>query len=36
MNRLDQGTAVEALIDAFYDPLIESGFVRQDELALAA
>ncbi len=36
MNRLDNGPAVEALIDAFYDPLIESGFVRQDEMALAA
>ena len=36
MNRLDNGHAVEDLIDAFYDPLIESGFVRQDEMALAA
>jgi len=36
MNRLDNGPAVEALIDAFYDPLIEAGFVRQDEMALAA
>ena len=36
MNRLDDSRAVEALIDAFYDPLIESGFVRQDEMALAA
>jgi tRNA-dihydrouridine synthase B len=36
MNRLDDGAAVEALIHAFYDPLIASGFVRQDELALAA
>jgi len=36
MNRLDDGAAVVALINAFYDPLIESGFVRQDELALAA
>jgi tRNA-dihydrouridine synthase B len=36
MNRLDNGAAVEALIDQFYDPLIEAGFVRQDELALAA
>jgi tRNA-dihydrouridine synthase B len=36
MNRLDNGAAVEALIDAFYDPLIESGFIRQDEMALAA
>jgi tRNA-dihydrouridine synthase B len=36
MNRLDNGAEVEALIDAFYDPLIESGFIRQDEMALAA
>ncbi len=36
MNRLDSGTAVEQLIHDFYDPLIASGFVRQDELALAA
>jgi tRNA-dihydrouridine synthase B len=36
MNRLDDGKAVERLIDAFYDPLIESGFVRQDDLAIAA
>ena len=36
MNRLDSGAAVEALIDSFYDPLIESGFIRQDEMALAA
>jgi tRNA-dihydrouridine synthase B len=36
MNRLDQGAAVEALIHEFYDPLIEQGFIRQDELALAA
>jgi tRNA-dihydrouridine synthase B len=36
MNRLDDGAAVVALIDAFYDPLIEAGFVRQDEMALAA
>jgi tRNA-dihydrouridine synthase B len=36
MNRLDDGQAVEDLIDSFYDPLIESGFIRQDELALAA
>jgi tRNA-dihydrouridine synthase B len=36
MNRLDEGAAVEHLIDAFYDPLIDSGFVRQDEMALAA
>jgi len=31
MNRLDDADAVLRLIDAFYDPLIESGFVRQDE-----
>jgi len=36
MNRLDDGKAVERLIDAFYDPLIDSGFVRQDDLAIAA
>jgi tRNA-dihydrouridine synthase B len=36
MNRLDDGTAVENLIHHFYDPLIEAGFVRQDEMALAA
>jgi tRNA-dihydrouridine synthase B len=36
MNRLDNGAAVEQLIHDFYDPLIASGFVRQDELALAA
>lgn len=36
MNRLDDGKAVEDLIDAFYDPLIDTGFVRQDEQALAA
>jgi tRNA-dihydrouridine synthase B len=36
MNRLDDAAAVERLIDDFYDPLIETGFVRQDELALAA
>jgi len=37
MNRLDNAADVLALIDAFYDPLIEAGFVRQDdELALAA
>ncbi len=35
MNRLDEGQAVEALIDAFYDPLIADGFVRQDEMAMA-
>jgi tRNA-dihydrouridine synthase B len=36
MNRLDSGPAVEALINEFYDPLIEQGFIRQDEMALAA
>jgi tRNA-dihydrouridine synthase B len=36
MNRMDDGRDVVALIDAFYDPLIEAGFVRQDEMALAA
>ncbi len=36
MNRLDSTDAVVALIDEFYDPLIAQGFVRQDELALAA
>jgi tRNA-dihydrouridine synthase B len=36
MNRIDNGPAVEALIHEFYDPLIEQGFVRQDEMALAA
>jgi tRNA-dihydrouridine synthase B len=36
MNRLDSGAAVDQLIDAFYDPLIEQGFVRQDEMAVAA
>jgi tRNA-dihydrouridine synthase B len=36
MNRLDSGAAVEALIHDFYDPLIGRGFVRQDEMALAA
>ncbi len=37
MNRLDDSTAVLQLIDAFFDPLIEQGFVRQDdELAIAA
>lgn len=36
MNRLDNGAAVEQLIHDFYDPLIGSGFVRQNELALAA
>jgi tRNA-dihydrouridine synthase B len=36
MNRLDDGAAVEALIHGFYDPLIEQGFIRQDDVALAA
>ena len=41
MNRLDDSAAVLRLIDEFFDPLIDSGFVRQDdtasnELALAA
>jgi tRNA-dihydrouridine synthase B len=36
MNRIDNGPAVETLIHEFYDPLIEQGFIRQDELALAA
>lgn len=36
MNRLDDAGAVEALINEFYDPLIEQGFIRQDEMALAA
>jgi len=37
VNRLDDPDAVEALIHAFYDPLIEAGFVRQDDpMALAA
>jgi tRNA-dihydrouridine synthase B len=35
MNRLDDSAAVIQLIDAFYDPLIDAGAVRQD-LALAA
>jgi tRNA-dihydrouridine synthase B len=33
MNRLDDANAVMELIGGFYDPLIEAGFVRQDELA---
>jgi tRNA-dihydrouridine synthase B len=33
MNRLDDADAVIRLIDEFYDPLIESGFIRQDEMA---
>ena len=36
INRLDDGAAVEALIHEFYDPLIEQGFIRQDEMAMAA
>ena len=36
MNRLDDGAAVVDLIETFYDPLIACGFVRQDEMALAA
>jgi tRNA-dihydrouridine synthase B len=36
MNRLNDGMAVENLIHDFYDPLIAAGFVRQDEMALAA
>jgi len=37
MNRLDNATEVLSLIDEFYDPLIDCGFVRQnDDLALAA
>jgi len=36
MNRLDNGPAVETLIHEFYDPLIAQGFIRQDEMALAA
>lgn len=36
LNRLDNGVAVEALIDSFYDPLIASGRGRDDVLALAA
>ncbi len=37
MNRLDDSAAVLRLIDDFFDPLIEQGFVRQDDdMALAA
>ncbi len=36
MNRLDDGKAVERLIDDFYDPLIEAGAVRDPVLAAAA
>jgi tRNA-dihydrouridine synthase B len=39
MNRLNDSAAVIALIDAFYDPLIEAGFIRRDEpepMAMAA
>jgi tRNA-dihydrouridine synthase B len=35
MNRLDNAQEVVALIDAFYDPLIASGFVRQADVHLA-
>ncbi len=35
MNRLDNAREVMALIDAFYDPLIASGFVRQSDVHLA-
>jgi tRNA-dihydrouridine synthase B len=31
MNRLDDSASVIRLIDAFYDPLIDAGFVRRDE-----
>ena len=31
MNRLDDSAAVLRLIDEFFDPLIASGFVRQEE-----
>ena len=31
LNRLDNAAEVLRLIDSFYDPLIESGFVRRDE-----
>jgi tRNA-dihydrouridine synthase B len=33
MNRLDDADAVTRLINGFYDPLIEAGFVRQAEEA---
>jgi tRNA-dihydrouridine synthase B len=36
LNRLDDGRAVEALIDRFYDPLIEAGCIREGESAMAA
>lgn len=36
VNRLQEGSEVEALIHAFYDPLIAQGAVRQHEEALAA
>ncbi len=40
MNRLDEASAVLRLIDEFYDPLIATGFIRQEEapdaMALAA
>ncbi|HQT64138.1 MAG: tRNA dihydrouridine synthase DusB [Acidocella sp. 20-57-95] len=35
MNRLDSSQDVIALIDAFYDPLIASGFVRQSDVQMA-
>jgi len=35
MNRLNESREVLELIDRFYDPLIEAGFVRQSEPALA-
>lgn len=36
VNRLSEGHEVEALIHAFYDPLIAQGVVRQHDSALAA
>jgi tRNA-dihydrouridine synthase B len=36
MNRLDNAPAVEALVHEFFDPLIAQGFIRQDEVPLAA
>jgi tRNA-dihydrouridine synthase B len=36
MNRLTTSKDVETLIHNFYNPLIESGYIRQTELALAA
>ncbi len=35
MNRLDSSQDVIALIDAFYDPLIAAGFVRQSDVQMA-